>query len=256
MGLSKAISMVLPTCFRLCYNDAMRYLVLFVLSLSLVACGGVSPTATPVALASVPLISELLADPPPGPVHSFAYLVRGPDGPFLAERLGPEGPLSETTGQLWLETLPPLPEDTPFAQSGTLRYTLVELWGQLEGPASYGPEGRYAYRLVEAQLVPRSAPEVHMPLLLSNSRLYENQPVRLVAQLLRTPDSALLVEQLGPGGVPEAGALQIKLVPSPYDPALSAALAGTPDGRISFGPVEVVGLWRAGRLAPLLVRPQ
>ena len=93
-----------------------------------------------------------------------------------------------------------------------------------------------------------------MRLLLDNSGLYAGQPVRLQGQLLADADGAVLVEQLGPGGVPEASALQIKLVPTTHDRALLEQLSPAGNGDVRFGPVEVTGIWRSSRLYPLSIR--
>jgi hypothetical protein len=77
--------------------------------------------------------------------------------------------------------------------------------------------------------------------------------VRLQGQLLASDDSALLVERLGAGGVPEGSALQVKLAIPPPDSVALASLRPAGDGSIRFGPVEITGLWRAGRLYPLSV---
>lgn len=229
------------------------------LALTLAACAPAAQTPpTPPPAPTLPAVAELLDQGAAGPIRTVGYLYAGPEGTVLADslRAGEAGPPGPGAG-VWLDGAPALPADSPTTAAGDARYTIVEARGTLEGPGQFGPGGRYAYRMVAPELRPLSVRELTIPLLLQNSGLYEGQPVRLEGQLIATGDSAILVERLGPGGVPEAAALQLKLAAPPRDPAVAAGLRQAGSGDVRFGPVQITGLWRAGRLYPLsvVVRP-
>lgn len=229
------------------------------LALLLVLLAACAPQAAPAAptpppAPTTPLVEEILAGPTPGPVRTIGYLLAGPEGAALVGALrtggaGAPAPLSEDG--IWLGAAP-LPEGVAQGAAG---FSIVEAAGRLEGPGQYGPGGRYSYSLAEPALEARSARDLTIALLLENSGLYEGQPVRVRGQLLTSPDTALLVESLGAGGVPDANARQVKLAAAPADPSVAAALRQSGEGRVSYGPVEIVGIWRAGRLYPLAVTP-
>lgn len=198
-----------------------------------------------------------MAGPAQGPVHTVGYLLVTPEGAALVDGLrlvGPGAPAPLDEGGIWIGPPPALPDEPPLATSGAVSYAVAEAEGRLEGPGSYGPGGRFAYTLAEPVVRPRSTRDLTIGLLLANSALYEGQPVRVRGQILVSPDSALLIEGLGPGGVPEAQALQVKLARIPSAAALAGLTHGGA-GRVSYGPAEVIGIWRAGRLYPLAVTP-
>ncbi|HMQ32060.1 MAG TPA: hypothetical protein PKD53_15130 [Chloroflexaceae bacterium] len=235
----------------------MRRLLTLVIPLLLAACGGPAapaPAAPPAP--TVPTIGELLAAPAPGPVEAVGYLFSSPGGALLVEALrlaGAGAPAPLDSAGIWLGEAPPLPPDA-LTRAGEVSYAVVAAAGRLEGPGQYGPGGRYSYSLAEPVIEARPPRDLTIPLLLGNSALYEGQAVRVRGQLLASPGTALLIESLGPGGVPDASALQVKLAAIPADPAL-ATLQRSGDGRVTYGPVEVVGVWRAGRLYPLSIVP-
>lgn len=234
----------------------MRSLLPLFLALLLTACASQptrAPGPTPPPGPTTPLVEEILAGPTPGPIRTIGYLLAGPEGaalvgPLRTGGVGAPAPLSD--GGIWLGAAP-LPADAAAAQGPVI----VEAAGRLEGPGQFGPDGRYSYSLAEPALEARTPRDLTIALLLENSGLYEGQPVRVRGQLLLSPDTALLVESVGAGGVPDASARQVKLGPMPADPALAAALGGPGVGRVSYGPAEIIGIWRAGRLYPLAVTP-
>lgn len=236
----------------------MRRLMVFALALILAGCGsapGGQPTPPPAP--TLPAVGEIIAGPTPGPVRAVGYLFVTPDGAALVDGLrlaGPGAPAPLGDAGLWLGATPALPAEPPLTTVGEAAYGVAEAEGRLEGPGQYGPGGRFAYALAEAVVRPRSARDLSIALLLGNSALYEGQPVRLKGQLLVSADSALLVERLGPGGVPAAAALQVKLARVP-DKTTLARLIQAGEGRVSYGPAEVIGIWRNGRLYTLAVTP-
>jgi hypothetical protein len=232
--------------------------LLIVLFALLAGCGPAGLPAAPTAAPAptLPAIRELLAEPVAGQAGAFGYLYVTEAGAALVDGLsfGPAGvPAPVDDAGIWLEPAPALPADAPLAEAGGARYGVAVARGALEGPGAFGPDGAYRYRLAAAEVEPLSVRELSIPLLLGNPTLYEGQAVRLQGQLLAGPDSALLVERIGAGGVPEDSALQLKLAIPPPDAAAVARLRPAGNGDIRFGPVELTGLWRGGRLYPLSI---
>lgn len=234
-------------------------MISLLLLLLLGACSAQQALApTPPPAPTLPTVAELLAGGPSGPVRAVGYLLITTEGAALVDGLrliGPDAPAPLEAGGIWLGQGASLAPDAPMTEAGDTRYAIVEAAGELEGPGQYGPGGSYSFAMADPQLEVRTARDLSIPLLLGNSALYEGQPVRLRGQLLASPGTALLVESLGAGGVPDAAALQVKLAAAPADPQLLAALRQSEDGRVVYGPVEVVGVWRTGRLYPLAVVP-
>jgi hypothetical protein len=236
----------------------MRPLIVMVLALALAACGDAAPAPpTPLPVPTLPAVGEIMAGATPGPVRVVGYLFVTPDGAAMVDGLrlvGPGAPASLDEGGIWLGATPPLPPEPVLTKAGGVSYVVAEAEGRLEGPGRYGPGGRYSYTLAEPVVRPRSARDLTIALLLANSGLYEGQPVRVSGQLLASAGSALLIERIGPGGVPDDQALQVKLARTP-DKTTLAGLTQGGEGRVSYGPAQVIGIWRAGRLYPLAVIP-
>jgi hypothetical protein len=220
----------------------------------LTGCGGQATTPTAASAPHLPSVGELLAVAPTGEVAVVGYLFMNSEGAALVDGLRLiDQPAPLDAAGLWIGAPPTLPADTLITVAGEVRYLIAEARGRLEGPGAFGPDGRYRYRLTEVELLPQTPRMLSIALLLANSARYEGQAVQVAGQLLATTDSALLVERIGEGGVPENAALQIKLEAPPRDESLAARLRRSADGRVAFGPVEITGLWRSGRLYPLAV---
>jgi hypothetical protein len=223
------------------------------LLLLIAACGvAPAPAATPPPAPTIPAVAEILNAPTAGPLSTAGYLYVTSDGAMLADSLSlvSTPPAPPDNSVIWIGPPPELPANA-FTEAGPVRYAVVAASGTLEGPGQFGPGGRYPYRLSEPALRPLTVRELTFPLLLQNSGLYEGQAVRVRGELLVSADAALLVEKLGAGGVPEPDARQMKLATPPRDEALLDRLRASGSGDIRFGPVEVTGIWRAGRLYPL-----
>lgn len=214
-----------------------------------------TPVATLAPAPTVPAVGELAVAPVASPAEVIGYLLVDADGARLVDRLRLDEPAPQPSGeQIWLGAAA-LPPDAALSERGGARYAVARVRGTLEGPGSFGPGGQARFQIVEPQLSILSLRDLSIPLLLSNSQLYEGQAVRLSGQLLASPSSTLLVEQLGPGGVPSAGSLQLKVL-SPLDTAdLGPQFSGGPAGPVRYGPAQVVGLWRGGALYLLAVQP-
>jgi hypothetical protein len=134
----------------------------------------------------------------------------------------------------------------------------LELKGLHDQPAgSYGVsrvtgevrvDGQGARRIVEAQGKVVAPIALGLRELLVNSEVYEGQVIAVEASLLLNSSSALLVDGVGPGGVPTADSRQLKLAePAPDVPVLRR-LEGAAGQTVVRSQVSVVGLWRDGRL--------
>lgn len=240
---------------------AMRLLIYLLLLLALVGCGSSQGTlaATPLSQPTIPAVAEGLDRPPKGTFEVIGYLYSTAAGAALVGGLSfSHGsiptPLPEA-GAIWLPAPVALPTATPLEQVGSVRYLIVRATGTLSPPGSYGPGGAYPYQLADVTLAPLSLRELSIPLLLDNSGIYDNQPVHITGQLLFSQSTALLVERLGSGGVPESSARQIKLLgPVEHGPLLDR-LTATASGNAHFGPVQVVGIWRRSALYILAIIP-
>ncbi len=81
----------------------------------------------------------------------------------------------------------------------------------------------------------------------ANSATYNGQVVALKGTLLIKPGAALLVDAVGPGGVPSETGAQIK-IDQPFGDAALVDRLPQGGGEIRYGPVTVVGLWRGQSL--------
>jgi hypothetical protein len=183
---------------------------------------------------------------------SSALLV---DGLSFSQGAQPAPLEDDPARQLWLA----LAEDSAPPQgliaAGDTRYAIVLARGTIEGPGSYGSGGRHLYQLANARLTPLAPIELTIDAMLDKAFVYDGQLVRVSGALLARPDGALLVDKLGPGGVPPADARQVKLLPPFRDQELRRRLGGQ-SGAVSYGPVQVEGFWKGGALLPLGILPQ
>src|SRR5262249_4481431 len=129
-------------------------------------------------------------------------------------------PLPGAAGPVWLGTESVRALGGLLQRAGGIRYAVVVARGRLEGPGVYGPDGSYRYRMRGPQLQTIAPEETPIATLIGSTAAYEGRIVRVTGSLLARPNSALLVERLGPGGIPEATARQLKLRGSLRDQAL------------------------------------
>ncbi|RRR78638.1 MAG: hypothetical protein EI684_00085 [Candidatus Viridilinea halotolerans] len=231
----------------------MYRLAIMLLLLTLAACGGQTPTASSLSAANLPTVGELLlAGPSLGQVATVGYLFIDEHGAVLTDALhmrDPPQPLDDLG--LWLGDAPTLSNSTAIERSGATQYVIVEARGRLEGPGNFGPAGRYRYRLVDAELFSRVPQTTTIAQLVAEPEAYEGHAIRVRGELMSNADSALLIERIGAGGVPANNARQLKFATPPRDAATIPGMQSSADGRVMYGSVEVVGLWRDGRLYPL-----
>jgi hypothetical protein len=239
--------------------------LILLLLLLLVACADVisqpAQPPTPTPLTFTPL-GDLLGRSMPvagSEITTVAYVVVDDAGARLLEGMsfsaGAAPQPSSDTGQVWLGTDVVRSLGGLLQRAGGVRYAVVLARGRLQGPGVYGPDGSYRYQLSDPRLQTLAYEETSIAALLDNAAAYEGRLVRVAGGLLARNDSALLVEQLGAGGLPAPGTRQVKLRGALHDAALLGRLKGTPNGAIHFGQVQVEGIWRGGQLAPLAILP-
>lgn len=238
----------------------MRHFLSIILLLALSGCAAAQSgvAATPPPQPTVPGVAEALSESPAGHFVAIGYLYMTGQGASLVNRLSfsqGEAPVPlDQPGAIWLPDPPPIPADTAIESRGDVRYLIVRAQGRISAVGSYGPDGSYPYQLSEVLLEPLSVRAISIPLLLANSGIYDNQPVRMEGQILLSGSTALLVESLGSGGVPLADATQIKLLgPIDDDARLHAQLSA--GGAARYGPVTIIGIWRRSGLYPLAIIP-
>jgi hypothetical protein len=137
--------------------------------------------------------------------------------------------------------------------AGGVRYAPVLARGRWEGPGAYGAAGKYRYQLVSARLERLSVQDATVGELIDRPTSYDGRLIRVAGGLLVHEQSALLVDRLGPGGVPAPDARQVKLRAPLADRALLDRLKGPAGGAVRYGQVQIEGFWRAGALVPLSI---
>jgi hypothetical protein len=240
----------------------MRLLLTLLIALILASCASAQgiPATTPPPQPTIPAVAEGLSGQPEGRFEAIGYLYRSAEGSALvgglsfSQRKAPT-PLAEA-GKIWLPNPPALTADAAVESAGDVSYLIVRAIGQLSPRGSYGPGGGYTRQLTEAALEPLSVRDLSIKLLLDNSGIYDNQPVRLSGQVLLSDSTALLVDQLGSGGVPSSDAQQIKLIGPIEGDQLRQRLSATSGGAAHFGPVQIIGIWRRSSLYPLAIIPR
>ena len=239
----------------------MRRLLTLIITLALVGCASAqsTPAAPPPPQPTIPAVAELSGQPE-GRFEAIGYLYRTTEGAALVGGLSfsrgtVPAPLAPAEA-IWLPDPPALPAAATVGSVGEISYLIVRARGQLSATGSYGPGGSYARQLTNAALEPLSVRELSIKLLLDNAGIYDNQPIHLSGRLLLGASTALLVDQLGSGGVPTSDALQIKLVGPIEGAPLRERLTATSGGAAHFGAVQVIGIWRRSVLYPLAIIPE
>ncbi|MEO7911765.1 MAG: hypothetical protein ABIV47_19130 [Roseiflexaceae bacterium] len=213
------------------------------------------PTPTPIAFAPLDVLLTS-AVPPQGEVTTGGYLVIDSVGAILVDGLSftadGKAQLLDNSRQIWLGPN----VETSAAQlraAGALQFAPVRVQGRLEGPGAYGPSRDYRYQIIGPSIEVIATQETTINDLLDHSASYENRLIRLVGNLIAGNSSALLVDQLGAGGLPLPKARQIKLPTPLQDRALLDRLKSVSGGSIRYGRVQVEGFWQAGVLVPLSI---
>lgn len=217
------------------------------------------PTPAPVPFV---LLREALAAGSPLPQNSptlAGYVLAQDGGSALVSELvfdadGAAHVPETAAAPVWLGTQA---VSAPFQlrAAGALQYAPALAHGSLEGPGAYGPGGRYAYQLATPTLEAWVPVEVNIGGLLDDPQSHSSRLVRVVGGLLLRNGSALLVDTLGPGGIPAQSARQIKLLGPISAPPLLDTLAQSSSGAVRFGQVQIEGVLRGRQLVPLAISP-
>jgi hypothetical protein len=191
-------------------------------------------------------------------ITTVGYVLVDQAGAALVEAIvfdaaGTPQPLATETTPIWLGPDARAQVQQALRGPASAQYAAAIARGRLSGPGGFGPGGRYQYQLNQPALTPIVAEETTIADLLGRPAGYESRLVRLVGGLLVRDSSALLVDQLGAGGLPAPKAQQIKLRGPVRDQQLLARLKGAPNGAVRFGQIQIEGLWIGGTLAPLAI---
>lgn len=201
----------------------------------------------------LPLPADLALTAAHGPQQMVAFLYRDQQGVRLVSSLtvntDPPVPLEPPEQQVWLGEVD-IPAGLALNVAGDVQYGMVVAQGDWQPAGQYGPGGLWSHALASPRLQPFTPETVALTDLLSNTR-YEGQVVRLRAALIVSTGASLLVEEIGPGGVPAATARQVKLLYGERDQALLERLQAS--GAARFGYVEAIGRWQQGRFEALLL---
>jgi hypothetical protein len=231
-------------------------LLLGLLLVSGCASGGTA-TSLP-GKAGISSVADLLTGTPVrGSVTVVGYLFVRPASVVLLDGLSfsatpPPQPLaSDPSQQIWIGPSLDASVAAELEQRGAVQYGIVQAQGQVRGPGSFGPEGRYPYQFMPDSLKILSPETVTIGELLARTAAHEQQFVRVEGELLTSEDTALLVSRIGAGGVPASNSRQLKLPVPLRAPALLDHLAQVADTPIYFGPVQIDGIWRGDILQPL-----
>lgn len=148
--------------------------------------------------------------------------------------------------QLWLAE--PLPQATTAKLSKDT--AVLKLRGKLSPPGGYGPDAKFPYQFAAESAVVVEVGRPSLQALAANPRAFDRTALALDGTLIATGGSAILADDVSPGGVPAANAHQIKL--RQVD---SAALTGLRrQGEVRFGAVSILGWWQDGTLDPFSIR--
>lgn len=215
-------------------------------------------TATP---RTFMLLSELQAAGTPATSTAttiVGYLVVRPDGAVLVDGLtfdagGAVRILDTGSAPVWLgaEALASLRGN--LRSAGQIEYASVLARGTLLGPGAYGTGGRYRFQLDAPELAQLPPTETTVGALLDRPAEAQGQLVRVIGGLLVRDTAGLLIDALGPGGIPAPAARQIKLRGPIRDQALLGQLRGAPSGSVRFGQVQIEGVLRGGALVPMAI---
>lgn len=234
---------------------------LIALAALLVACQEVGlpaqPSPSPIAIS---LPGDLLGRdaPPTQQIATVGYLLVDKSGATLVDQLTfqPDGtprPLAGGVAPIWLGATGAAAIEGDLRAAGAVRYAIVLVRGRVEGPGAYGAGGAYRYQIAAPRIEPIALQETTIAELLDQPATAEGRFVQIVGGLLARETSSLLVDRLGPGGLPEPKARQVKLRAPLRDQELLGRLAGPSGGAVRFGQVQIEGFWRGGTLAPLSI---
>ncbi|MGB9737465.1 hypothetical protein [Chloroflexus sp.] len=203
----------------------------------------------------LPLPVDITEPATHGAQQVIAILYRDEQGSRLVNSLTVSAdrplPLDTPPQQVWLGAIDPS-DEVVLRTVGSVQYGFVVAQGRWLSAGRYGPGGAWSYALESPRLQAFEPETVDLAALLRDNR-YEGIIVRVQATLIVASGTSLLVDAIGPGGVPVSTARQIKVLYGERDEPLLERLEQS--GLVRYGSVEVIGRWQQGRLEPLLITP-
>jgi hypothetical protein len=175
------------------------------------------------------------------------------DGVTVSDNATPQ-PLTQPAEQIWIGNTAPASMQ-PLTTTGAIQMAVVLAQGRLDGPGAYGPNGAYRYQLGDPRFQTIPLAETSITNLLDNPSVYSGRYIRINGALLSSATASVLVDKLGPGGVPDAAARQIKVRSPIRDSALLEHLQQSSNGSVRFGNVQIEGFWVDRFLIPLKITP-
>lgn len=244
---------ILKACLSPQSSPLLRSSYILIALLTLCACTSRAVVSTPVPLPTVlsfiPL-SELHGNAEQN-IRTLAYALPEQQGLSLHDSVSFSQPqavsLTPPELRIWCDM-------SCTAQLPTSTATIVLAQGRLIGPGAYGPQGLYRWQLKQASLTVPTAEESTLAALMQRVQSFDMRLLHVSGTILLSKDSALLVDQLDPSGIPAATAHQVKLRWLHSDEQLIQSLKLMPGSDIRSGPVQVEGYMLNGRLVPLTIK--
>ncbi len=232
------------------------FLVVAILLTSCATPIAATPPALPVPTALT--FTQLEALPVQGNVSTLGYLLITTEGAILAPAAGFSAATPVALGalaeQIWCGDGSTLAIEGALATTGGVRYGVVLATGTLDTAEGYGPAAVYSRQLRNIQVHVVNPTETTIVALRENTGFYNQRVVRIVGWILLSSGSSVLVDTIGQGGVPQPGAVSLKLRYITRDPGLEATLQMTSNGAVRYGQVQIEGYMQAGTLVPLAIR--
>jgi predicted small lipoprotein YifL len=226
-------------------------LALLALLLLLTACASNPPAPLPpasaVAVPEIQPVHAVLASPQQWSGRTLTLV--SPVRITADERVLTNATLDDGSGKsdppgIWLAE--PLPDEVRNElEDGR---GIVELQGQLSPPGAWGREQGWTYQFTADQARVLQPERTTIANLALNPQALNRIVLTLDGTLLLRGDTALLVDNVGEGGVPASSAREIKVVDDAIDAATTQRLAQS--GDVRWGEVRVVGWWQDGVLTP------
>lgn len=233
--------------------SGMLAMSIWLLALLLLSCSSSPIVSTPAPLPTVLSFIPLTDLHPQAErrISTLVYLLPEGQGASLHDALSFEqtSPASLTPADLRIWCDPGCAGQ--LAAGGVLT---VVAQGVLDGPGAFGPQGAYRWQLKDARLLPQVAEETSIANLLQRISYYNKRLLRVQGIVLLSKDSALLLDQIGPGGMPTATTQQLKLRWLHPDQQLIQRLKLLPGTDIRSGSVQIEGYMSNAALVPLSVR--
>lgn len=225
--------------------------------LILVACQSAAPTPPPTpspARTEITLpITSLIAEPQRWSgqrIRLIAPVLVSDDERLITPLLVSDTQTLDDTQRaatIWLaQPLPQSVQDQLDSGAG-----LLQIGGTLSPPGAYGRDQAFSYQFTSDRAVLIEPERTTLANLAANPRALDRILLRVEGTLLIRQSSALLVDRVTSGGVPERDAREIKLQAQTIPPAIIAQFKQS--GDVRWSSVDVIGWWQDGAFTPLSV---